>query len=494
MEAFGDTEREFHRRVNEIPMLGLGLSVDVYSPDLLELMGRFEGRKSRPAYLEIFRAARAALQTVRQHAPAMPMAYHGEGLWVTQPEFCAAPFFNEEMTEVAGQLAMLRSPWLNHECATKQMSGYSFGTYLPPLYTEESAKVVARNITLVQTSLDQACQASASFGPLFLLEVAPLTYFMAGTISVPRFFRLVTELVPCGVVLDIGHLWTIYRYTSARRQESLARFVDRFLDEFPLERVVEIHVAGLAPHASSSGTSPQRPDANWVDAHAAPIPAVSWELCDRVLAHPRLANLRGVALEVDTKPIDLIVDEFDDANLRLGPTIAGRIAAAASTACRGVWRPAPCAESKQASQEDRQRLYDDYVRYAKIASGQQAPAGPQWQGVLEDPAGLGRYVHEYLPHEILHWGGAIAEMFPESCGALAEAGVSLEEFMPWWFRSSRPVERPYDFFLLKIDRFLDFVGERAPALSPVARREAELLRRAYAEANEAIRPAMEPAT
>ena len=85
MEAFGDTEREFHRRVNEIPMLGLGLSVDVYSPDLLELMGRFEGRKSRPAYLEIFRAARAALQTVRQHAPAMPMAYHGEGLWVTQP-------------------------------------------------------------------------------------------------------------------------------------------------------------------------------------------------------------------------------------------------------------------------------------------------------------------------------------------------------------------------------------------------------------------------
>ena len=486
-------EQDFRRRVAFIPGLGLGLSVDVYSPDLFELMRQFNGNEPQPGYLEIFRAPVTALQVVRKHLPAIPLAYHGEGLWVTQPDFSDASFFDEEIDEVARQLETLQSPWLNHECATKQMAGYSFGTYLPPLYTLESARVVADNIALVQEKVDRAIRQGQVFGPLFLLELPPLTYFMAGTISIPWFFRLVTDQVSCGLVLDIGHLWTVYRYTAASRQLSVEQFVERFLDEFPMERIVEIHIAGLDQHESNARHPADESLPGWVDAHAAPIQAVSWKMLEQVLAHPRLTNLRAVALEVDTKPIEAIVNEFRIASERFGPMIRRTIGGGVHTTTSPSQRAEPFLAQGSISNRDRQQLQESYARYARIASGQKPPAGPEWQGVAEDATGLDRYVHDYLPHEILHWGGELAEMFPETCSALAETGIALDGFVPWWFQTARPVDRPYDFFLLKIERMLAFVAERAPVAVGLAEREAETLRQAYAEVNNAILPVMEPA-
>jgi uncharacterized protein (UPF0276 family) len=491
--SFHSIEQDFRCRAGSIPGLGLGLSVDIYSPDLFQLMRRCAAQGSQPGYLEIFRATNTAIRAVRQHFPAASLAYHGEGLWITQPDFSGTPFVEEEISEVASQLAVLRSPWLNHECATKQMAGYSFGTYLPPLYTAESARVVADNIASVQERMDGISRPEHEFGPLFLLELPPLTYFMAGMISIPQFFRIVTDLVPCGLVLDIGHLWTVYRYTAAGRQLSLEQFVERFLDEFPLERVIEIHVAGLARHESTVRREQAEVLPGWVDAHAAPIQAISWTMLEQVLNHPRLVNLRGVALEVDTKPIENIVVEFQDASARYSQMICRKMPDRSTTTDAIPLRTDRRIEQSHASDLDRQRLQEDYARYGRIASGQQPPTGPEWQGVMEDRAGLDRYVHDYLPYEILHWGGELTEMFPETCRALAGAGIALDGFVAWWFQAARPVDSSYDFFLLKIERLLAFVAERAPALQIQAQREADELRRAYAEANDAVQPMMEPA-
>lgn len=122
-----------------------------------------------------------------------------------------------------------------------------------------------------------------------------------------------TEQTACGLVLDIGHLWTVYRYTGAWRRQTVESFVAEFLDEFPMERVIEIHVAGLAefptrPDSVTAADAPDRP--YWIDAHGAPIPALLFEMLSQVLAHPRLRSLKGVALEVDTKPIATIIEEY----------------------------------------------------------------------------------------------------------------------------------------------------------------------------------------
>ena len=455
-------------------------------------MHRFLREEHRPAYLEIFRANQTVLRSVRQHISAVPLTYHGEGLWVTQPDFPLMPYLEQDLDDVAAQLTILGSPWLNHECATKQMAGYSFGTYLPPLFTAESARVVAENIALVQEKMDQVRQPDQEFGPLFVLEMPPLTYFMAGTMSVPEFFDLVTELVPCGLVLDIGHLWTVYRYTAVGQQLSLERFVDRFLDEFPLERVIEVHVAGLSQHPLAPPHRERGAQPEWLDAHDAPIQPVCWRMLEQVLVHPRLVNLRGVALEVDTKPIEHIVEEFREATLQFDALVRRRLHQDSTAGISVLKRAESCLEKKFGSGVDRRRLQADYARYARIATGQQSPTGPEWQAVADAPAGLNRYIHEYLPHEILHWGGDIAEMFTETWRGMHEEGNSLEDFVLWWFQQPRSVDRPYDFFLLKIDRMLEFVVEREPGLLTVAEREASMLRTAYADANQTVQPIMEP--
>ena len=189
-------QQDFQHRLMILPPQGIGLSVDVYSPDLFELVNRLRKRGLQPGYLEVFKATTTALTAVRRAVPDMALAYHGEGLWITQPDVQESPFFQQDVGEMVTQLNSIQSLWLNHECATKQMAGYSFGTYVPPLYTQLSAEVVAANIATVQQAMDRQGRRADGTAPLFLLEMPPLTYFSAGTIPIPHFFRLVTALVP----------------------------------------------------------------------------------------------------------------------------------------------------------------------------------------------------------------------------------------------------------------------------------------------------------
>src|SRR5579884_3674450 len=125
----------FERRLSRIPSLGLGLSVDVYTPDLFELLAALDDRDVSYGYLEIFNGSRVAMSEVRRRLPERSLAYHGEGVWLTQPDWDERYPAQQEVMAAAEQLALLGSCWMNHECATKQMAGYSFGTYLPPLFT-----------------------------------------------------------------------------------------------------------------------------------------------------------------------------------------------------------------------------------------------------------------------------------------------------------------------------------------------------------------------
>lgn len=488
-----DVCHDFLDRAARIPVQGLGLSVDVYSPDLLSLLAELTRRQVLPMYLEIFHATTSALTAIRDQTD-LPLTYHGEGLWVTQPGAGADPLFREEALRLASRLAILRSAWSNHECATKHIAGYSFGTYLPPLYNAASADLVAENIRLVQAMFDQQGQLPDGGAPLFLLEMPPLTFFVAGTLSIPAYFHRVTDQAPCGLVLDVGHLWTVYRYSGAWRIRSLGQFVDEFLSEFPVERVIEIHVAGLAIHEAlideTDLLAGEDPDAlpRWTDAHAAPIPAVLFEMLDQILGCGRLEQLRGMALEVDTKAPDLIAGElavflerykgvFDPTALRGQAVQVSPVSPAGSRSSAGE-SPALRIQS----------LTKAYGRYVRIVSGQAEPSGPEWTAPTACPEDLDWYRTKYLPYEILHWGGDVEAMFPQTCRGLRARQVGLERFVSYWFRQPRPVDRAYDFFDVKIDRFVEFIDETAPELTSLVQREAAELRQAYQDASEAPRP------
>jgi len=104
-------------------------------------------------------------------------------------------------------------------------------------------------------------------------------------------------------------------------------------------------------------------------------------------------------------------------------------------------------------------------------------------GSLDD---LNRYREIYLPHELLHWGGELNEMFPRTGRLMAAADIPLERFASFWFEKPRPDQEDYDFFLLKIDRFVEFVANDCPSACAIVAEEAEELRAAYRAANEPI--------
>src|SRR5438067_10956856 len=285
-------DREFYNRAARILLHGVGLSVDVFSPELVDLDSALEQAGLRPDYWEVFEASSAELTRIRRALAPSPCAYHAEGVWLIDPELVSRFPWVEQTRRMAGHAENLGAAWINHECASKPIAGYSFGTYLPPLFTRAAAEVTAANAVRCQRVLDQCLESGASgAAPLLLLEMPPLTYFIFGDLAPAEFFAQVAQAAPCGFVLDIGHLWTIWRY-GQRDRASLESFTDTFLEAFPLHRVIQVHLAGVACGFS------KEPDASdvplWIDAHAAPVPLVLWRLLDRVLAHPGLASLKGV--------------------------------------------------------------------------------------------------------------------------------------------------------------------------------------------------------
>lgn len=473
---------EFLRRAGGIPFLGLGLSVDVYSPDVFDLYEELRIQQIPMAYLEIFHAASDALAMVRDRLPDVPLAHHGEGLWVTQPDWDTAYHSRERLQATAFNLRMLQAHWVNQECAAKEIGGFSFGTYLPPVFTRASAEITAYQAWNAQLQLDQYDWGQQIRSPLLLLESPPLTYFSMGEMPYVEFFANIAAMAPCGLVLDLGHVWTVYRYSGAWRNQCLESFFEAFLEQFPLERVIEIHIAGLDCHphirtqmASGSPGSPP----NWIDAHEAPIPDELLMLLARVVAEPRLLNLKGIALEVDNKEISLMCREMKTVMEILGPlmNLSSHGPLPATNFQKAGTLPVENVEPSRETRDVLTRQYREYMSLVKEVLSRRLDVPGQWDAEMN--MGLHVYATQYLPYEILSWGGDVRVMFPKTCDVLEQCGISLNQFVEFWFAHPRRSKSEYDFFLLKIDLFVEFLGQVVPVAGSLVRQEADLLTQGY---------------
>ncbi|MFI5304058.1 MAG: DUF692 family multinuclear iron-containing protein [Nitrospiria bacterium] len=286
-------------RIDALSLHGVGLSVDLHMPDLFELVLRLNQSSLSFDYLEIFRAPQSHLKSVRQHfLNKFPLEYHADCLWYTQPDFPKTPW-KKECDKIIRDSATLHCEWITHECATKQIAGYPFGTYIPPLLTKESGELIGRQSEEIQNYLFTHWTESEQKAPFLILEVPPFYSFAVGDLSLSSFFNSIANYTPCGFLLDIGHVYTYYLSTRMRELVAFPDFYQTFLDEFPLDRVVQVHLGGLKPFHHT-----------YFDDHGGRIPKILFDLLKNTLDHPKLKRLKGVALEVDTKEIDLIVEEY----------------------------------------------------------------------------------------------------------------------------------------------------------------------------------------
>jgi len=123
--------------------------------------------------------------------------------------------------------------------------------------------------------------------------------FPSSEMSESEFIKTILEETDCGLLLDVTNL-----YINSRNFGFDWR---KFLDELPLERVVQIHFVGS--HQSGK---------RLIDAHANKTESEIWQVFAEVC---RRCNVKGAVLERDEKfpPFSEILDELDEAR-RLSET------------------------------------------------------------------------------------------------------------------------------------------------------------------------------
>jgi uncharacterized protein (UPF0276 family) len=126
-----------------------------------------------------------------------------------------------------------------------------------------------------------------------LLPENPPGAFYVGELHILDYFARVSDKSGCGLLLDCAHLAMFQRLRGLPPTTAL--------DGFPLDRVVEIHVAGGTP-VDVEGL------ALVDDAHGPePLPD-TWAIVEAVL--PRAPALRAIVYECEKNAVDEVVDNF----------------------------------------------------------------------------------------------------------------------------------------------------------------------------------------
>lgn len=152
----------------------------------------------------------------------------------------------------------------------------------PPVLTPESADEMA----------DALGEAMERLGRPVLPENPPAAAYV-GELHVLDYFARVVERAGAGMLLDCAHL------AIFQRARGLAALTG--LDGFPLERVIELHVAGGTP-ASAGGFS-------WVeDSHVPELLPETRAIVEWIV--PRAPALRAIVFECEKNPVEACLPGF----------------------------------------------------------------------------------------------------------------------------------------------------------------------------------------
>ena len=278
-------------RLVELPTLGVGASLSFgVEPDPVALAGRPGG----PAFIEYAGAVDAGgleptlSQLKRQK---VPLLYHPSCLNLCGPWPNPASW----LTAVDQHCRRVGSPWLAQDvavCFVGDDPGYSIqlGYFVPPILTEASLAQASERVREVQ----------ARVATPLLLEPAPVTY-VAGDMTIFDWLGQLARETDAGLLLDAGH---VVSHQLALGREDLTSG----LDALPLERVIEVHVAG--------GVIQERGGRRYyLDAHDLPVLPETWHVFHWLLGH--CPNLRAVCFECEGQVAHAVMPVLERTRLRV---------------------------------------------------------------------------------------------------------------------------------------------------------------------------------
>jgi uncharacterized protein (UPF0276 family) len=173
--------------------------------------------------------------------------------------------------ERARQLqAMYHSPWVaeHFQCLHTQDHNRTLDYVFPPLYTEDFLRRFEANARVLRDAVD---------APLVMENIPGFFSLDYAQMSEGEFLRRFFEDTGCGFLLDLPHIWLAAHYSGRSPQE--------YLKGFPLEEVVEVHVAGVEEDRDLEGPwiAPTPPTqeildlAVWVAGRAPKLRAVTFD-------------------------------------------------------------------------------------------------------------------------------------------------------------------------------------------------------------------------
>lgn len=191
-----------------------------------------------------------------------------------------------------------KSPWVaeHFQCLHTQDHAKSLDYVFPPLYTEEFLERFCANAVVLRDALG---------APLVMENIPGFFSVRCAQMSEADFLRRFFERTECGFLIDVPHIWLAahYRGIDARH----------YMSDFPLDQVVEIHVAGIEYDSDLQGPwiAPTPPSdevlnlACWVAEHAPNLRAVTIDVFSPALTAAQLEDsmLRTRAAFCDSRAV-----------------------------------------------------------------------------------------------------------------------------------------------------------------------------------------------
>ena len=196
-------------------------------------------------------------RTLTRMREVFPLSVHGVGLSIGSPAGLD-PFHLARLKAVVDRYdpAMVSEhlAWSTHDTSY-------FNDLLPLPYNEATLAKVCDHVDEVQETLKRR----------MLLE-NPSTYvgFESSTMSEIDFIGEIARRTGCGLLLDVNNV-----YVSAANHDYRPL---RYLQQFPLDLVEEVHLAGHAQDSDDEG------EPLLIDTHDRPVDAAVWDLYEAVIA------------------------------------------------------------------------------------------------------------------------------------------------------------------------------------------------------------------
>jgi uncharacterized protein (UPF0276 family) len=204
------------------------------------------------------------LEQLSNLARTFPIVPHGIDLSIGTDR----PVETEYLESLGALVKRVDAPWFtDHLCFTR-VEGYSLGQLTPLQFSEKTVEIIVRKIKRIKEEIPK---------PFLLENITYYFQFPGNEMSEPAFIRRVLEEADIGMLLDLCNLYI----------NSINHGYDpyHFLTSIPLDRVIQVHIAGGHQHHTK-----------WIDSHSYSVHPEVFRLLEYVVSS---APVKGIVLERD---------------------------------------------------------------------------------------------------------------------------------------------------------------------------------------------------